>query len=273
MKEVKSALLAQTDYVEALKFLMSQFKGGSKGLQSKIADFVGVRQAYLSRVFSRQADLNQEQILAVAVFFALDAHERDFLLNLLNLNRAGTEDLRRYYKEKLMQIRARHHNMGGRIEKTQELSDDEKAAYYSDWTYAAIHTLTAIPSYQTPHSIAVFLNLDTEKVLHVLTFLTRVGLVLKKENDYQHSLAPIHLDSNSIHIGHHHTNWRLKAVDDIGRNGNKNMHYTSVISCSEKDFIEIQEMLVGTIKKAREKIKISKNEKIYCYAIDAFSIS
>lgn len=272
MKNDHISLLMLNDYVEAIKLLIEQNKTHIKGIQTKLADHIGIRQAYLSRVLSRSADLNQEQILSVGLFFDLDTSEKDFLVNLLNLNRAATKELKAYYQDKINSILSRHHNLNNRLEKTNTISEESKSIYYSDWIYSGVHTMTAISHFQSVNEIAKTLNTPKERILEVLTFLTSIGLVTKRDGLYIHSFANLHLSSESPYIRNHHTNWRLKSIDDISKNKNKSMHYTSVVSCSEADFKEIQEIMVSAIKKIREKVKGSKDEKVYCYSMDAFEI-
>lgn len=272
MKIKEKSLFLQNDYIEAIKFLIGQNKPEVKGIQTKLADHIGIRQAYLSRVLSRVADLSQEQILSVGEFFNLDHIEKDYLVHLLNMNRAGTDSLKKYYQEKLNSILSKHQNMNNRIEKTKDISEESKSIYYSDWIYSAVHSLTAIPNFQNISAIKEALHISSDRVLEVLGFLVSLGLVKKSDNKYIHSFSNLHLSSESPYIRSHHVNWRLKSIEDISRNQNKNMHYTSVVSCSEKDFKEVQEIMVAAIKKIREKVKESKDENIYCYSIDAFGI-
>lgn len=273
MKLEEKNIFSYSNYIEAIKHLITQNKDEIKGIQTKLAKHINVTQAYLSRVLSGLADLNQEQIFSTGVFFNLDSSEKEFLITLLNLNRAGTSELRAFYQAKINLVLSKRHNMNNRIEKIEPISEHAKSIYYSDWIYTAIHTLTAIPKYQTPNAISEILNISADRILDALNFLLNQGLIKRNNNKYQHNFVNLHLNSESPYIKNHHTNWRLRAIDDISKNQNQQMHYTSVVSCSESDFKEIQEIMVTTIKKIRETVKSSKDEEVYCYSMDAFRIT
>lgn len=266
-------LFEQTNYKTALGLLIENYTEEKRGLQTRLAQAIGCQQAYISRVLSDKAEFNQEQAYAIANFFDLDQLEKKFFFCLVNYNRAGTEELKAYYKNQLDEVLSQKMILGLRINKDVVISDEIRSIYYSDWIYAAVHILTSIDDFQTVSSISKKLNYPSDKIVKTLDFLIQSGLVKKQNSVYQYHSGNLHLESDSPYIKNHHTNWRLKSIEDVSRGTAKSLHYSSVISCSEKDFQRIQDLMVDTVKKIREIVKNSKDEKIFCYTLDGFSVS
>lgn len=272
MKKEHFSLFEEDNYKEALKKLIENYTGEKRGLQTRLAVAIGCQQAYISRVLSDKADFNQEQAFAVSHFFDLDQLEKKYFFLLVNYNRAGTAELKKYYKYQIDEIISQKMTLSSRINKGITINDQIRSIYYSDWIYVAVHMLTSIADFQTVHSIATRLNYSQEKLLEVLNFLIESGLVKKERNLYKYIPGNLHLESNSPFIKNHHSNWRLKSIEDVSRGNSKSLHYSSVVSCSERDFQKIQDLMVSTIKKIREIVKDSKDEKVFCYSLDGFSI-
>jgi uncharacterized protein (TIGR02147 family) len=272
VKKEQFSIFEEVNYKEALKKLIDNYTGEKRGLQTRLAEAIGCQQAYISRVLSDKAEFNQEQALAISHFFDLDQLEKKYFFLLVNYNRAGTDELKKYYKLQIEEIISQKMTLSSRINKGVTINDQIRSVYYSDWIYVAVHMLTSISEYQTVHAITSKLNCSQERLLKVLEFLIESGLVKKEKNAYKHISGNLHLENDSPFIKNHHSNWRLKAIEDVGHGDSKSLHYSSVVSCSEKDFQKIQDLMISTIKKIREIVKDSKDEKIFCYSLDGFPV-
>ncbi len=185
-----------SDYRKALSHLMEIHSGEQRGLQTRLANHMGCQQAYLSRVMAGNAELSQEQAVAAGAFFNLDTLEQEYFLTIVNFNRAGTPELRRFYEKRRSEILARKLEIKSRIKADGSLSPERKATYYSDWIYSAVHMATAIPKYSSVSSLATRLALPETRVREILEFLEDSGLVEKKSGRYLSKVAAIHLGNN-----------------------------------------------------------------------------
>jgi uncharacterized protein (TIGR02147 family) len=256
------------DYRKVLKELMV-----GRGVQVRLAQHVGCQQSYLSRVLAGRAELSQEQALSITTFFGFDQLESEYFLVMVNLNRAGSAELRSYYKKKLDDIVDKKLLVRNRVKVADTLTPEQKSIYYSDWLYCAVHVLSAVERYRTVTEIAKRLGVVENRIMDVLQFLETCGLVAKAKNRYMNRAPLVHLTGDSELIRLHHMNWRLRAVEALSRRNEQNLNYSSVISCSESDSVKIRELFLETIQKARKIIQESSpDEQVYCYNLDFFGI-
>src|SRR5688500_2310705 len=71
------------------------------GMRSRLAEAMGCRLSYLSRVMEGAAELSPEQALRGASFFGLTRAENKLFRLLVDLERGGTPDLRAAIREEI----------------------------------------------------------------------------------------------------------------------------------------------------------------------------
>ena len=82
----------------------------------------------------------------------------------------------------------------------------------------------------------------------------------------------LHLKKVSPNIPKHHTNWRLKAIEDACDPGAEGTHYSTVSSLSEKDFERLRHELTEVIQKYVQIIRDSPEETACCFNLDFFRL-
>jgi uncharacterized protein (TIGR02147 family) len=261
------SIIEYHDYIDLLKDLIACQPNSGRGVQTDLAEKLGCQQAYLSKVLAKKADLNTDQANGICQYFALSDSDTDYFINLVLLNRAGTARAKAYWQSKLQNIVRVKQELKKRLGDNTELKVEDKAIYYSDWSYAAIHVLTSIEAFQTPQAIAARLQLDLQKVRARLAFLEKINLVTKKNDHYKITQASIHIGSDNAFVVNHHRNWRLRTLEKLG-NSQDDLHYSSVVTCSKADRIKIKEALINAIEQVRKIARTSKDESIYSYGID-----
>ena len=92
------------------------------------------------------------------------------------------------------------------MKKDLELSEENKAIYYSNWIYVAIRNLTAIDGYQSPTAIAERLQLPSRLVSEALDFLVRNQLCVVTEKGYSYGPAVTLVPKESPFVNQHHHN-------------------------------------------------------------------
>ncbi|MGK5089056.1 DUF4423 domain-containing protein [Bdellovibrionota bacterium FG-2] len=117
-----------------------------------------------------------------------------------------------------------------------------------------------------------YLNIPVKRVSEILDFLVSVGLARQTEKEFEPGLAQLRIGKDSHQIIKHHTHWRLQAVEALERETNNDLHYSAVVSLSREDAIQIKNRILDEIRDTQAIIKASKEEELYVYDIDFFSL-
>lgn len=244
----------------------------ARGARARLAEAMGSQPAYVSSVLNGSAHFTAEQAEALNEYFGHSETEANFFLILLLWERAGTPALKGRLKAQIDKAREEKFNLKARLPAAPDLSEAGQRVYYSEWYYAAIHTLVSIPAYARPESIAEALRLDRKIVGEVLKFLVEHGLVVFARGIYRIGTARVHLSGSSPYVSRHHANWRLKGLAAIAEKRPDSLHYSSVITLSESDAVLIHEKLVGHIKEIKEIVRASPEEKLMSFNLDFFRV-
>lgn len=261
------------DYKAYLREVEAQRASLERGFRTRLAEVLGCRNAYVSHVLNQGADFSLEQGLKIGTFLNLSASERKFFLLLIELGRAGTEELKAHFKAEIAEMRAKHLNLSERVGEATTLSVEAQSTYYSHWIYAAIHMLTTLSSQRDVSTIASSLRLPIESVRSALVFLTSVGLVYEKGGKLYAGTAQVHLGKNSPQIRQHHTNWRLAAIDSLVHLHRNDVHYSTVSTLSLKDAGRLRAQFAEQIEKYVKTVKDSKEEAMYGFNLDFYSLT
>lgn len=269
------SLFEISDYKAYLTLKLEELRREKRGERTRLAEAMTCNVAYISQVLSGNAHLSLEQAERASRFFHHSKAEEDYFLLLVQLGRAGSPQLRKYFDGKLEAIREANRDLKTRLNYQKTLADEDRATYYSSWYYTAIHFLASIEGMGNPKLISEYLGLSSLRTLEVLQFLTARGLVEQDENgNYKTGPTNIHLGSDSPMLPRHHSNWRMQAIADIekGDSPKNHLHYSSVITLSAADIPKVREALVQAIENVRGIVRPSASEKLYCYTLDLFEI-
>jgi hypothetical protein len=144
--------------------------------------------------------------------------------------------------------------------------------YYSQWYYAAIHQLVAIPLYQTKEHIARYLGFPEQKVAEVLAFLETKGLVIGEKGRYHVGKTRLFIDKTSPHVVKHHANWRVKALSSLENPIADDMHFTASITLSKDDAAKLRKRIGDFLQELSDTLEGSKDECIRALCIDFYKI-
>lgn len=247
--------------------------GQRSGKRSQFARAVGCHTAYISKVLNGNFDLSQEQAFAANTHLGHNGEEGDFFLLLVQKSRAGTSELKKYYRGKLEEIIEKRQYIKRRIEVNQEITSEVQNRYYSAWYYSAIHMVVSIPSFQTLQSISSYLRLPEELVREVLEFLMQNGLIFYENKRYQVGPVQIHLGKDSTNLQKHLTNWKTRSLQNIdGVHSKNDIQYAVTYSLSKKDALVLKERILKLIDENLKTIAPSPEEVLYCNIIDFFEL-
>jgi uncharacterized protein (TIGR02147 family) len=242
------------------------------GLRIAMAKKLRCQPTYVSQVLNGRAHLSLEQGEALSDFFGLTSDQRHYFLLLIQWERAGTPSLASYFKEQLEEIKTRRLILTARLGGENKLSKEHQSIYYSSWHYAAIHMALTIPQLRSPRALAKALGLSLKRVSEVAEFLCSAGLAQKKGELLETGTNQIRLGKESHNILKHHTNWRHQAIDSLDRETLADLHYSGVVTLSREDVLKLKNRILEFIQESVKTVRESKEEELYCLAVDFFSL-
>lgn len=261
------------DYKAYIKYVESGRPKKGRGFRADLARAAGCQTAYVSQVLNGSANFSLEQAKAVSRLLLHSQDEARFFILIVEYGRAGTPELRAHFLELIDEQITKQLNLKDRFKVKDVLSLEAQTAYYSEWAYAAIHIAITISKLNTAAALAEFFQLPVLKVQKILKFLVSTRLISEpRPNHYEVGTARIHLPHESPLISKHHANWRLQAMNSFERETERDLHYTSVISVSREDVMRLKTRFVKEIDAYTGIVKESKEETMYCLALDFFSL-
>ena len=245
---------------------------GSKsyGLKLRIADSLKVSSSLISQILKEQKTLTPDQTSDLSDFIGLSELESDYFHLLVEFDRAASTRYREKLKRKLKVLKERSKQIGSRVPRNKELTDQQKAIYYSSWLYTGIRNLSATPDCNRIDTIAERLKLEPHLVSRVVRFLIDNGLCRDDNGKITYGPAAIHVDKDSPFVNKHHQNWRFQAIQQSERKRDDDLFFTSPMSLSNAAFDEIRSLLPTLIQNVMKISAPSESETVACLNIDWF---
>lgn len=269
---MKKPIFEYKDYKKFLcDYIELQPKGG-RGLRRKMAEAAGCQIAYISHVLNDRNEFSIEQAESISRFIGFSRDEAEYFVLLVEHARAGTQSLKSFFQKMLDEKKEKFMLLKTRVNISNTLSREDQAMYYSSWIYGGIHMILTIPGYATSDKIAQYLSLPLATVREVLEFLQTRGLIESQKGQYRVKGPFLHLEKDSPLINHHHTIWRMRAIQALAIERQNDIHYASCFTVSEEDAQKLRSVLSETIAQMTEVIKPSKEERLYSFCLDLFEI-
>jgi uncharacterized protein (TIGR02147 family) len=239
-----------------------------RGQIAKLAEHLGVHPTFVSQVLSGAKHFSLEQSFAVTTFFELTETEQKYFLLLVQKDRAGTKELRKYFENELSNLRKDLLLVSKRLPKHRDLTEEHKAIFYSSWLYSGVRLFCSVGDGQTIENVVERFRIGRIKAASILGFLVEVGLCTKEGENYRLGSQHTHVESTSPFSNRHHMNWRNKALQLHENKTVEELVLTAPMSISVKDFQKIRESLLNCIKENFEIAKDSSAEEIAFLNID-----
>lgn len=260
------------DYRKYLKAWIQHQPLKGHGLKGKMARAAGVSSTLISLILKGEKQFSQEQALEISEFIGHTEQECDYLLLLLEKDRAGSHKLKQKIQKKIHKAQAEAQKISAHVPKDVELSEEAKAIYYSDWLYTAIRNLVAIGDYNDIRAISQRLNVPDHLVSTSLDFLFEHALCRLEKRKIVVGPAHTHLDKSSRLVQRHHQNWRLKGFERMSQSIDSDLFCTAPMSLSAEAADEIRKLLPKLIESVLKIMRPSPSEKLYCFNMDWFEI-
>ncbi len=260
-------------YKEYVREWVASAPSGRRGQYLKMAKAVRVHTTTMSQIFQQDKDLTLEQAHLLTDHLGLNALESRYFMNLVQMGRAGTADLVSYFANEARILKDESELVKNRVVKGEKLSSAQRATFYSQWYFAAIHLLTDIPSLQTPEALSTATGLSLKRVREVLEFLESSGLCTISDGRYRPSQLRTHIEKGSPLAARHHTNWRLHSIESIETMTERDLAFTAPLTISAPDAGKIKSLILKFIEDATAVVADSPSEECFCLNIDWFKVS
>jgi uncharacterized protein (TIGR02147 family) len=263
-----SAIFEFDDYKTYVLDWVKQQPHGGHGQYRRMAAQMRVHSTLLSHVFRGSKELTSEQACALASFLKLGELDTDYLLALVEQNRAGSRELKAAVARRLFQLKERHSQLEHRVPGARTLSGEERTVFYSQWYYSAVRLAASLPGMLDAESIAGRLGVPRELVRDALAFLLGAGLLKQQGNGYQLAAKRTHLGAASPLAAAHHRNWRVQAMSRYEKMAPRDFAFTSPMTLSQKDAARVRELLVDVVAKVAKLVEPSECESLRLLNID-----
>lgn len=245
-----------------------------RGYKAALARSAGCQASYFSQALKGKVHLTEDQLMGVALHLKLPPYQIDHLLLQLRFEKAGTEKLKNHLKNAIKDSKERNLDLQNRVAADQQIENPEiLARYLATWIPSTIHILTSSENFQTAEAIAKRLCLPSAKVTESLHFLEKIGFVERTSKGWKYKGGNIHLPKNSPLQPNLQLIRRDLAGRSIALNSQENIHFSSLFTIDEADFMKLKDLFANAIEKSHRLIERSGTAQLTCMCIDLFEVT
>jgi uncharacterized protein (TIGR02147 family) len=263
------------EYLSFQAYLRDRFQKGPRGLQTQLAKAMGCQATYLIKVSREQASLTEDQAYSAGRFFAFNAQEMDYFLELVRYERAAVPESKAYFRGLIDQKARAVQKVKNRINSSPlERSLHAQLQYFVSPMPSLIHLATSCPHLQTPAEIAQWLGLEISAVEKVLKFLKTEGLVTLGDDDrYRYSGESMHLPKDSPLHAVFQKARREVALERLGRAGENDLNFSSTFATSKKHFQKMRKRILDVIQELHDELPNTDSDEIFLFVTDLFHMT
>jgi uncharacterized protein (TIGR02147 family) len=258
------------NYATYLKQIFSEAKPRPK--RADLCDFLRCQTSFLSQVISGKSHFTLEHAILASQFLRHSKDEKKYFLLLVQKERASSAALKFHFEEEMEAELLKRQPIKDLLSVEGELSPEDQAIYYSQWWFAAIHILVALPEFRSIDAIAMRLGLHPRVVKGTLKFLIAKGFLINGKDGFEIGKTRIHLGSKSGLIARHHMNWRAKCLDILPRENDADVHFSGVIGISKSGAKQIKSAIMSMLKTSENMVRDTKEESVYVLLTDFFEL-
>jgi uncharacterized protein (TIGR02147 family) len=244
-----------------------------RGCYAKMAEDLGLSAVMVSQIFNGEKNLSMEHAILLAEFLSLNAKETEYFLLLVQYEKAGSHKLQQYYKKEIQALQQhKKDNLNEVVKKDIQMSDTEKAIFYSNWLYSAVRLLTSIKGFQSIDSLTKYLQVPKDQIQNIMQFLLDKGLCVQSNKGYQMGPQRTHLEAQSPYIKSRQVSWRVKGFEKMDLHKKNHLFYTAPMSISEKQYDILRKKITDLIADFINNMPDEDPEKLACLNIDLFEL-
>ncbi len=259
-----------TNYRQYLESWIESQGAQAYGQKGRIAKALGISSSLMSQVLKSEKTLMPDQTSDLCDYLGLQENEAEYLHLLVEEDRAANPRYKQKLARKRVQLQEQSRKIGKRVPRNKELTDEQRAIYYSNWLYTGIRNLTAVPGMDHAQILADHLGLEPQIVQKVLRFLLENGLCVEENGRITYGPASTHTDKDSPYVNKHHQNWRLRGLHNMELRREEDLFFTSPMSLSHEATEEIRKLIPTFIQSVMKISSPSPSETVACLNIDWF---
>ncbi len=257
------------DYREMIEIAVGFVKERRpRGSIQLLAKATGCHSTYIAQVLRKERDLSLEQGLALANAFGWSPDVKEYFLLLLQMGRAGNQELKKYFKNKItlfteesLDLSPRDRALKGGLESQYE------AEYFGDHRYQLLHALCLLGKDLKTSELIKLTSLSEVDLDYILSRLELMNLVKLEKKIWKGTENFLHLSKASPAIHKLHETWLSRVISDLNKIHDQNTRYSGLVLLSEEDIVLVREEIVKLINRVREIATKSKGGKISILSI------
>lgn len=273
---MKDSIFTFKNEISFLKNYLKYQEQRGHGLMRKWATELNIHTTLMSQIMSERRLLTEEQALQMALILKLPVLEREYFLLLVRWRRASSVALKKYYEEKIVEIKKRSEKVSERVQTDLQLSEEERARYYSSWMYSAVRICCSLgdgkAEGQTFEQLLDKTQISSKDLTAIIEFLSEAKLIVHDKGRWKIGAKFTHLPKESVFVSRHHTNWRLMACERSTVLKDSELMYTAPFSISQKDFAVLREKCMVFIQEFLSTVRETDAERLACFNIDLFLV-
>lgn len=261
-----------SDYRKIIKLWIEARPGKGRGEYTKMAEMIAVPQSVFSLMMSGQRDLAPDHACILSEYMQLLPLEQEYFISLVQLEKAYHHKFKTYLQDKIARIKRESLSLVKRVNTEQVFSPEDQQIFYSSWLYSAIRLRTSFEDGASLQNLMEEFQITSERLISILDFLLRTGLIIQEKNHYKIGALRTHLGKDSPMISRHHINWRAKSIERTSEIKDEELMFTGPLTCSHKDFAIIREKVAALIKETSEIVKDSPAETLAYLGMDLYKL-
>lgn len=259
------------DLKSYLKSYFADLPKKGRGEVTRLAGHLGVSTTLISHVLSGNKSFTPEQAQKLISYLGLIGLEADYLTYLVQFERAGTVELRNFWKLKLEKIKEQSLKIANRLQTEKILTEEKRAIFYSSPLYMMLRLYTSVSENgKTLNELAQRFEIPMTKCSEIMSFLVECGLCNEQNGRYSMGAKTLHLEKTSPHLLRFQSDWRMRALSRAEDLSDSELLFTAPVSLSKKDFEYLREETIAFVKRFLETVHASPAEDVACLNIDLF---
>ena len=268
-----SEIFSAKNYREIVELNLRSADGQNRRGVSKLAAHLKVHPTFISKMLDGNADFSMEQSVVFAQYANLSEAETEFFIDLVNHDRAGNTETKKFFAARLRRHLTERNNLHKRLRSSRSLEIADQVAYYDTWIPQAIHALCQTMGRHSAASIANHLRISKNAAIDAISKLKDMELLRENGDFWVSTELFVHTGKDSPLINRLHLNWRQKTIQDLlSGHASDGLHFSGVASIDISTAEKIEALLVNCIQSTKSHIAASPSEKIYAISLDFYGL-